>query len=171
MDLYSYIRDVPDFPKPGIMFKDITPLLENAEALREALDLMVEDARSIEVDKVAGIESRGFLFGVPIAAALGVGFIPVRKAGKLPFHTNQVEYALEYGTATVEMHIDALEPGERILLVDDLMATGGTMVAASRLVEAAGGVVASCNVLVDLAFLNGRKALGEKRFHTVLTYA
>jgi adenine phosphoribosyltransferase len=170
MDLYKYIRDVPDFPKPGIIFKDITPLLENGPALLAALDLMIEDARSLEIDKVAGIESRGFLFGVPIAAALGLGFIPVRKAGKLPFHTNQVEYALEYGTATVEMHVDALEEGERVLLVDDLMATGGTMVAASRLVETAGGIVASCNVLVDLSFLNGRKALGDKRFHTVLSY-
>lgn len=170
MDLYSYIRDVPDFPKPGIVFKDITPLLEHGPALKDALDRMVADAENLEIDKVAGIESRGFLFGVPIAAALGLGFIPVRKAGKLPFRTNQVEYALEYGTATVEMHIDALDKGERILLVDDLMATGGTMVAASRLVEAAGGVVASCNVLVDLSFLNGRKALGDKRFHTVLAY-
>jgi len=170
MNLYDYIRDVPDFPKPGIVFKDITPLLEHGPALKEALDLMIEDARGLDIDKVAGIESRGFLFGVPIAAALGLGFIPVRKAGKLPFRTNQVEYALEYGTATVEMHIDALEHGERILLVDDLMATGGTMVAASRLVEAAGGVVTSCNVLVDLTFLNGRKALGDKRFHTVLGY-
>ncbi|MEZ5989094.1 MAG: adenine phosphoribosyltransferase [Planctomycetota bacterium] len=170
MNLYDWIRDVEDFPKPGINFKDITPLLEHGPALKEALRLMIEDARGLGVDKVAGIESRGFIFGAPIANELGVGFVPIRKLGKLPYHTNQVEYALEYGTATVEMHVDAVQKGEKVLIVDDLMATGGTMAAACKLIEAAGGTVSSCNVLVDLAFLGGHKSLGGKRFHTILSY-
>ncbi|MGC6488651.1 MAG: adenine phosphoribosyltransferase [Planctomycetota bacterium] len=155
MDLAAYLRDVPDFPKPGILFKDITPMLAAPEAMTAA----TEQLAGLEfgaIDKVAGIESRGFLFGVPLAMKLGIGFVPIRKPGKLPWKTHRVEYELEYGTDAVEIHQDAVQPGERVLIVDDLLATGGTMAAAADLVEACGAEVAGCAFVVELAFLQAR---------------
>ena len=153
------IRDVPDFPKEGILFKDITPVLQHPKAFAEVTDRLLAYARERSVDAVVGIESRGFIFGAPVALALGVGFVPIRKLGKLPAETLRAEYALEYGTNTVEMHKDAVQPGQRVLIIDDLLATGGTAAAAADLVERAGGEVAGFAVLVELAFLNGRDAL------------
>jgi len=153
------IRDVADFPHEGIVFKDITPVLQDAEAFREVLDRMLDYARSRQADAVAGVESRGFIFAAPLAVALGVSFVPVRKLGKLPGETVRVEYALEYGTNTVEVQKDALRPGQRVLIVDDLLATGGTSAAAAELVERLGGEVAGMLFMVELGFLNGRAAL------------
>jgi len=164
------IRDVPDFPKAGIVFKDITPVLLNPKAFREAIDHMLEYARSRRVDVVVGIESRGFLFGAPIALELAVGYVPVRKLGKLPGETLREEYALEYGTNTVEMHKDAIQPGQRALIVDDLLATGGTSMAAARLVERSGGEVAGLLFLVELTFLNGRELLTRYDVHSLIAY-
>lgn len=164
------IRDVPDFPKAGIVFKDITPVLLNPKAFREAIDHMLEYARTRRVDVVVGIESRGFLFGAPIALELGVGYVPVRKLGKLPGETLREEYALEYGTNTVEMHKDAIQPGQRALIVDDLLATGGTSMAAARLVERSGGEVAGLLFLVELTFLNGRELLTRYDVHSLIAY-
>ncbi|MEZ6036288.1 MAG: adenine phosphoribosyltransferase [Planctomycetota bacterium] len=168
MNLASFLRDVPDFPKPGILFKDITPMLSSPEAMQAAVDrLAAIDVGAI--DKVAAIESRGFLFGVPLAMRLGVGFVPVRKPGKLPWKTNRIEYVLEYGTDAVEIHQDAVHPGERVLLVDDLLATGGTMGAACQLVEACGGTVAACAFVVELGFLGGRQKLGQHRIESLIS--
>ncbi|HRF58440.1 MAG TPA: adenine phosphoribosyltransferase [Fimbriimonadaceae bacterium] len=153
------IRDVPDFPKPGIMFKDITPLLQSPAATVEVIDLLVADARDREADVVVGIESRGFIFGVPVAMALGVPFAMARKLGKLPYSRISEEYALEYGTNTVEMHTDAIDPGQRTYIVDDLLATGGTAAAAARLVERLGGKVCGFGFVVELEFLRGRENL------------
>lgn len=153
------IRDVPDFPRPGILFKDITPVLADPQAVREVIDRMVAYAHECRPDVVIGIESRGFVLGMPVAMALEVGFVPVRKLGKLPHRTIHEEYALEYGTNTVEMHADAIRPGQRVLIVDDLLATGGTAAAAARLVERLGGTVGGLCFLIELAFLHGRKAL------------
>ena len=161
MDLARFLRDVPDFPKPGILFKDITPLLASPAAMRAAIERLAAFDFG-RVDKVAAIESRGFLFGVPLAMQLGKGFVPVRKPGKLPWKTNRVEYVLEYGTDAVEIHQDAIQPGERVLLVDDLLATGGTMGAACQLVEACGGEIAGCAFAVELCFLPGRQKLGKR---------
>jgi adenine phosphoribosyltransferase len=167
MDLTKYLRDVPDFPKPGILFKDITPLLASPAAMKEAIVRLAKFDVG-RVDKVAAIESRGFLFGVPLAMHLGVGFVPIRKPGKLPWKTNRVEYVLEYGKDAVEIHQDAVRPGEQVLLVDDLLATGGTMGAACHLVESCGGAVAACAFVVELAFLNGRKRLGARRIESLI---
>jgi adenine phosphoribosyltransferase len=161
MDLSKLLRDVPDFPKPGILFKDITPLLASPAGMQAAIAQLAKLDFG-RVDKIAAIESRGFLFGVPLAMQLGVGFVPVRKPGKLPWRTNRVEYALEYGTDAIEIHQDAVAKGERVLLVDDLLATGGTMGAACQLVEGVGGTVAGCAFVVELAFLAGRKRLGKR---------
>ena len=167
MNLATFLRDVPDFPKPGILFKDITPLLASPEAMQVAIDRLAKlDVGRVQ--KVAAIESRGFLFGVPLAMRLGVGFVPVRKPGKLPWKTHRVEYVLEYGTDAVEIHQDAFAKGERVLVVDDLLATGGTMDAACRLVEAAGGVVAACAFAVELSFLGGRQKLGDRRVEALV---
>ena len=157
MDLASFLRDVPDFPKPGILFKDITPMLASPEAMQAATDQLAALDLG-QVDKIAGIESRGFLFGVPLAMKLGIGFVPIRKPGKLPAQTRRVEYALEYGTDAIEIHEDAVAAGERVLIVDDLLATGGTMGAAAELVQACGGEVAGCAFVIELAFLQGRSA-------------
>lgn len=151
------IRDVPDFPKPGIVFKDITPVLASPAAMAEAVELLAEDARSRGAEVIVAIESRGFLFGVPVAMNLGVPFAMTRKLGKLPYDRITEEYALEYGTNTVEMHIDAVQPGQRAYIVDDLLATGGTAAAAARLVERLNGNVCGFGFLVELTFLNGRK--------------
>src|SRR5947207_432677 len=157
--LHAAVRDVPDFPKPGIVFKDITPVLSDPAAMRQVIDRMVAHARTEKPDIIVGIESRGFVFGVPVALALGVGFVPVRKLGKLPHHTINEEYALEYGTNTVEMHADSIKPGERVMIVDDLLATGGTAAAAARLIERLGATVCCFEFLIELGFLDGRKAL------------
>ena len=162
MDLASFLRDVPDFPKPGILFKDISPMLASAPAMHAAIDRLAAIDFG-KIDKVAAIESRGFLFGAPLAMKLGVWFVPVRKPGKLPWKTNRVEYVLEYGTDAVEIHQDAVHAGERILLIDDLLATGGTMGAACKLIESCGGVVAACAFIIELQFLQGREKLAPHR--------
>jgi len=155
----SYIRDVPDFPKPGILFKDVHPVLQQPAALAEVIDLMRQDAKAKGAEVVVGVESRGFLFGVPIALGLGLPFSMARKLGKLPFDRISEEYALEYGTNTVEMHVDAIQPGQRAYVVDDLLATGGTAAAVARLVERLNGSVCGFGFMVELTFLNGRQNL------------
>ncbi|MDB5091080.1 MAG: adenine phosphoribosyltransferase [Mucilaginibacter sp.] len=151
----SAIRDIPDFPKPGIIFKDITPILKDPKLCENIVNAFVEQLQGIRIDAIAGIESRGFLFGLTLATKLGVPFIPVRKAGKLPFTIKQKAYKLEYGTATIELHTDAFEPGQHILIHDDLLATGGTALAASELIEEMGGIIAGFSFVVGLGFLNG----------------
>jgi len=170
MDLKQIIRDVPDFPKPGIVFKDITTLLKNREALKEANRLLCEPYRNTSIDQVVGIESRGFIFGCAMALELGTGFVPIRKPGKLPAATEREEYTLEYGTDAIEIHRDAIQPGERVLIVDDLLATGGTAAAAIRLVEKLGGEVAGIAFLIELSFLKGREKLGPVPAHVLLEY-
>jgi adenine phosphoribosyltransferase len=155
----SAIRDIPDFPKPGIMFKDITPILKDPGLCTGILDAFVEQLKGTRIDAIAGIESRGFLFGLSLATRLGVPFVPVRKAGKLPFTIKQKAYKLEYGTATIELHTDAFEPGQHILIHDDLLATGGTALAASELIAEMGGIIAGFSFVVGLGFLNGRERL------------
>jgi adenine phosphoribosyltransferase len=155
----SLVRTIPDFPKPGIMFRDVTPVFQDPPALREAIRLLSERADSLGADVVLGIESRGFLLGAPVAVDLGLPFIAVRKLGKLPFKTIQEEYALEYGTNTLEIHTDAVSPGQRVMIIDDLLATGGTAAASGRLVERLGGVVAGFSFLIELSDLRGRHNL------------
>src|ERR1700722_12601409 len=155
----SAIRDIPDFPKPGIIFKDITPILKNPQLCMDIVDAFVARLKGTPIDAIAGIESRGFLFGLTLATKLGVPFVPVRKAGKLPFTIKQKAYKLEYGTAVIELHTDAFEPGQRILIHDDLLATGGTALAASELIEEMGGIVAGFSFVVGLGFLNGRERI------------
>ena len=159
MDLAKLIRDVPDFPVEGILFKDITTLLQNATAFREAVDALAARFADYRIDEVVAIESRGFVFGAPLAYKLGAGFVPVRKPGKLPAKTISVEYSLEYGTNVLEVHVDAIAPGQRVLLVDDLLATGGSARAAVELVQRLGGVVVGAAFLVELEFLQGAKKL------------
>jgi len=166
----SLIRDVPDYPKQGILFKDITPVLADGECLREVVEAMTASARAHRPDLIVGIESRGFLFGTPIAAILGCGFAPVRKKGKLPYRTIFEEYTLEYGTNVVEAHVDAVQPGQRVVIVDDLLATGGTAAAAAALVERLGGVVAGYCFFVELSFLNGRERLAGRDVTTLVTF-
>ena len=150
------IRDIPDFPKPGIIFKDITPILKDPALCGQIVDAFIEKLEGARIDAVAGIESRGFLFGLTLANKLGVPFVPVRKAGKLPFTIKQKAYKLEYGTAVIELHTDAFEPGQHILIHDDLLATGGTALAAAELIQEMGGAVAGFSFVVELGFLNGR---------------
>ena len=164
------IRDVPDFPKPGILFKDITPVLQDPEALRLACELMAKPFRDAAVDLVVGIESRGFIFGPPIALALGAGFALARKSGKLPWETVVQSYELEYGRETVEMHRDSIVAGQRVALVDDLIATGGTAAATVQLVQKMGGDLVGSSFLVELAFLDGRSALDGHPVHSVLRF-
>lgn len=159
MDLAQMIRDVPDFPVKGILFKDITTLIKDPKAFREAVDRMAAPYREMEIDLVAAIESRGFIFGAPLAYILGAGFIPVRKPNKLPAETISASYTLEYGTNTLEMHKDAVRPGQRVLLVDDLLATGGSAKAAATLIEQLGGKVVGVAFLIDLTFLHGVEKL------------
>ncbi len=170
VDLRALIRDIPDFPKPGILFRDLTPLLADPDGLRAAVSALAEPFRSLSIDRVLGIESRGFVLGAPVALELGVGFVPVRKQGKLPHETLEVSYDLEYGSDTVEMHVDAVHAGERVLIVDDLIATGGTAGATVELVRKAGAEVIGCAFLLELAALDGREKLGVERIHTVLDY-
>lgn len=171
MDLKSLIRDVPDFPQQGILFRDITPLLGNIQGLRAALDGMVELAAELQPDCVVGIESRGFIFGVPIADRLGLSFVPVRKPGKLPAARMSVEYSLEYGESRLDIHEDAMSAGSRALIVDDLLATGGTALAAAKLVEMVGGVVAGFTFAIELEGLLGRKKLEGYPIKSLLRYS
>ncbi|MFW5698197.1 MAG: adenine phosphoribosyltransferase [Fimbriimonadaceae bacterium] len=166
----SLIRDVPDFPKPGIVFKDITPVFQNPAATREAVELLAEDAQKLDAEAVVGIESRGFLLGVPIALQLGVPFAMARKLGKLPYHRISEEYSLEYGTNTVEMHEDAINPGQRVYLVDDLLATGGTAFASAKLVQRLNGQVCGFGFLVELGFLNGAAKLQDLPHRSLIKY-
>ena len=168
-DLKRHIRDVPDFPKPGIVFKDITPLLSDAGAFRAAIDALIAPYRG-RVDLVLGIESRGFIVGSAAAYALGTGIAVVRKPGKLPYRTHRADYALEYGTDGLEIHHDAVGNGHRVLLVDDLLATGGTARAAIELVERCCGQVVACAFLIELAFLEGRARLGGHEVHALIAY-
>lgn len=167
---HALIRDVPDFPKPGILFKDITPVLQDAAAFAQAVQLMAENARTTNPDVIVGIESRGFIFGVPVAMELGLPFAMTRKMGKLPYDRITEEYALEYGTNTIEMHVDAINPGQRAYVVDDLLATGGTAAASARLVERLNGQVCGYGFLVELSFLEGRKNLLGYPVHALLEY-
>jgi adenine phosphoribosyltransferase len=170
LELAQYIRDVPDFPQPGILFRDITPLLQNADAVREVIDRFTDHYRDAGLDAVVSIESRGFLFGAPLAYNLGLPLVPVRKPGKLPAAKMSVEYELEYGSNTLDMHKDALQAGETVVVIDDLLATGGTAMAAARLVEMLGAKVHSFAFLIELGFLNGRAALAGYDVFSLLTY-
>jgi adenine phosphoribosyltransferase len=164
------IRDIKDFPKEGIVFKDITPVLKDPVAFQEVIDRMLEYGRTQSADVVVGIESRGFVFGAPLALALGCGFVPVRKLGKLPGETVRAEYSLEYGTNTVEMQKDAIAPGQRALIVDDLLATGGTSLAAAELIEKLGGEVVGMVFLVELGFLEGADVLAQYPFRSLIEF-
>ena len=170
MDLARHIRPVPDFPKPGILFRDITPLLADADAFAAAIARLVEPWRGARLDAIAAVEARGFIFAGPLALELSAGLIPVRKPGKLPAETIAHEYDLEYGRDRLEMHRDVLRPGARVLVVDDVLATGGTAAACMRLVEAAGGVVVGATFLVEIEALGGRGRLGPHRVESVLRY-
>ena len=169
-ELASRIRDVPDFPKPGILFKDITTILKDGESFRLSIDGLLEKIGKRDVDAVVGMESRGFIFGAPIAYKLGVGFVPVRKLGKLPADVVSVEYDLEYGSATLEMHRDALRPGAKVLIVDDLLATGGTVAGTIELVRQLKGEIVACAFLIELTALHGRDKLGDYDVVTLISY-
>lgn len=170
MDLREYIRDVPDFPKPGILFKDITPLLSNASAFSHAIDLFAERYADQRIDAVVAAESRGFIFGAPLAIRLDAAFVPVRKPGKLPYKTHSHSYELEYGSDTLEIHSDALNPGNRVLLVDDLLATGGTLEACLRLLEKFEVDVVECAFCIHLTFLEGEKRLTPHPVYSLIEY-
>jgi len=170
MDLKAYIRDVPDFPKKGIVFKDITPLLGAPEALEYTVSALAEPFRLQKVTRVAAIESRGFIFGSCVARLLGAGFVPIRKPGKLPWTTRRNEYVLEYGTDALEIHDDALAPDDRVLLIDDVLATGGTAAAASCLVQESGATLVGVAMVIELSFLNGRTKLNGIPVHALITY-
>ncbi len=169
-DLNSHIRTVPDFPKPGIGFKDITTLLKNGKALRQSVDELAEKFTGKKIDKIVGIESRGFIFGTAIAYKWNIGFIPVRKPGKLPAETISQEYELEYGTDKIEIHKDAISPADKILIVDDLLATGGTAAATVELVKELGGDIQGIGFLIELTFLNGRQKLGDYEVVSLIEY-
>lgn len=168
--LKSFIRDVPDFPQPGILFRDITPLLEHAAALRASVEWLAHRYRGVGIDQVVGIESRGFIFGTPLAYLLGTGFVPVRKMGKLPGETVRIEYALEYGGNVLEIQVGAVKQGQRVLVVDDLLATGGTTAGTVALVEQQGAQVISLAFLIELADLHGRERLAGRDVYSLLTY-
>jgi adenine phosphoribosyltransferase len=170
IDLTKYIASIPDYPIEGVLFRDITPLIGNGEAFHEACHQIIEYAKDLKVDIVVGPESRGFIFGCPVAYELNIGFVPARKPHKLPREVVSYEYDLEYGTATMEMHKDAIKPGMRALVVDDLLATGGTIDAANHLVESLGGVVAGCAFLVELQDLGGRQRLANYNVMSIMKY-
>ncbi|MBT2754609.1 adenine phosphoribosyltransferase [Mesobacillus foraminis] len=170
MDLKQYVTIVPDWPKPGIKFKDITTLMDNGEAYKYATDQIVEYAREKEIDLVVGPEARGFIIGCPVAYSLGVGFAPVRKEGKLPRETVKVSYGLEYGKDVLTIHRDAIKPGQRVLITDDLLATGGTIEATIKLVEELGGIVAGIAFLIELSYLEGRSKIGKYDILTLMEY-
>ncbi|HJZ86797.1 MAG TPA: adenine phosphoribosyltransferase [Polyangia bacterium] len=169
-EITRLVRDIPDFPKPGILFKDITPVLANGAAFRQTTALLAERVRERRPEVLVGIESRGFLFGAALAHELELGLLPVRKPGKLPWRTRRVEYALEYGTDALEMHADAVAHGTRVVIVDDLLATGGTAAATARLVEEQGGLVAGFAFVIELDFLGGRQKLGGRPVDTLIHY-
>ena len=166
----DYVRTIPDFPEPGIMFRDVTSVLQSPEGFRLAIDEMLAKLKGLDFDVIVGAESRGFIFGAPLAYALGKAFVPVRKKGKLPCETIEASYALEYGTATIEMHKDSIKPGQKVVLVDDLIATGGTIGAAAGLVEQLGGEVVKILFLMELAGLEGRKRLAKYDVDSVVIY-
>ena len=168
--LRSAIRDVPDFPKPGILFKDITPVLANADLFRDVILYFSRYYENQNIHAIAGIESRGFIFGAPLAMQLGVPFVPFRKLGKLPADKVRVDYALEYGADSIEAHADSIEPGARVLVVDDVLATGGTAEASGRLVQSLGGELAGFCIPIELAFLEGRSRLADTPLHTLIRY-
>ena len=168
--LRDFLRDVPDFPKPGILFKDITPLLRSPEALRRACELLAEPFANDGVTAVAGIESRGFIFGSIVAQNLGAGFVPIRKPGKLPWTTRKHEYVLEYGSGTLEIHDDALTPDDRVLVIDDVLTTGGTLAAATLLVRGFDATLVGAGTVVELEFLHGRKNLPDVPLHSLLRF-
>lgn len=168
--LKNYIRDIHDFPKAGIVFKDITPLLRDAKAFNETIDLMAQRFHNVHVDYIVGVESRGFIFGAPLAHQMGIGFIPVRKKGKLPSRTVDITYQLEYGEDSLEMHEDALKEGDRVLVIDDVLATGGTISAVANLLQQQKVDIVSLLFLMELSFLNGRDKLGSLPIQTLLAY-
>ncbi len=170
MELKAFIRDVPDFPEAGILFRDITPLLQDAGAFRYTIDRLAERFENEQIDAIVGIESRGFLFGTPLAYRLGKPFVPVRKPGKLPAATHTAEYTLEYGTDAMQIHIDGISSGQRVLVVDDLLATGGTLDATVRLVEMSGGVIGAIGVIIELTQLNGRRRLEGHDVFSLVQY-
>ena len=170
MDFAAVVRSIPDYPKPGIVFRDITTLLGNARAFRSAVDALVQPYAGVRIDKVAGIEARGFIFAPALAYRLGAGFVPVRKPKKLPAKTASISYALEYGTDTLEIHEDAVRPGQRVIICDDLLATGGTAAATVKLVEQLGGIVEGEAFAVELTFLNGRKKLTGVDVFSLIQY-
>ncbi|MHC4325595.1 MAG: adenine phosphoribosyltransferase [Planctomycetota bacterium] len=170
IDLKRYIRDIPDWPKEGILFRDITPLLLNPEAFAAAIDALCADFTDAGIEYVAAVEARGFIFGSAVAEKLGAGFVPIRKKGKLPWQTESVSYDLEYGTDTLEVHSDAINKGGKVLMVDDLLATGGTMAAACELVEKIGGTVAGITFLIELAGLQGREKIADYKLTSVISY-
>jgi len=169
-NLRAAVRDVPDFPKAGIVFKDITPILSNGKLFRASIDLFLEQCRGKKIDKIVGIDARGFLFGSAVAYELGIGFVPLRKKGRLPYKTESAKYSLEYGEAEMELHIDAIERGEKIALIDDLLATGGTSASAAVLIKKVGGILLEAQFLIELEFLRGREKLTPTPVVSFLNY-
>ncbi|AYC29722.1 adenine phosphoribosyltransferase [Paenisporosarcina cavernae] len=170
MDLKQYVTIVEDWPKPGIRFKDISTIMDNGEAYKYATDQIVEYAKTMDIDMIAGPEARGFIIGCPVAYAMGIGFAPVRKEGKLPREVIRAEYDLEYGTNVLTMHRDSIKPGQRVLIVDDLLATGGTVEATIKMIEEMGGIVAGCAFLIELSYLHGRDKLKGYDIRTLIEY-
>lgn len=168
--LRAAVRDVPDFPKPGIVFKDITPILKDGVLFHASIEVFLQQSRGKKIDKIVGIDARGFLFGSALAYALGIGFVPLRKKGRLPYQTESARYTLEYGEAEMELHIDAIEPGEKILLIDDLLATGGTSASAVTLIKKVGGDLVEAIFLIELEFLHGRKKIESTPVTSFLKY-
>lgn len=170
LDLKKFIRDIPDFPKPGILFRDITPLLANPDALREAVRLMAEPYRHQKIDAVVAAEARGFIFAAPLAIELGAGFVPIRKPGKLPFDTHSFHYELEYGSDTLQMHVDGVSRGSHVLIVDDLLATGGTVGACCKLLEKTGANIVGCAFAIELTALGGAKSVAPHSVFSLIKY-
>src|ERR1700681_2937342 len=168
--LRAAVRDVPDFPKAGIIFKDITPILSHGKLFRASIDIFLDRCRSQEIDKIVGIDARGFLFGSAVAYELGIGFVPLRKKGRLPYKTESAKYSLEYGEAEMELHVDAIKPGEQIVLIDDLLATGGTSASATTLINKVGGELVAAIFLIELEFLRGREKLAPTPIVSFLKY-
>ena len=170
LDLNDYIRDIPDFPKPGIVFKDITPLLGDAAAFKECISRMADHFRDKNIDVITAAEARGFIFAAPLAIELGVGFVPIRKPGKLPYKKRSYSYELEYGTDTLEMHIDGISPGQNVLVLDDLLATGGTVEACCKMIEECEANIVCCAFLIELGFLGGAEKLKQHTVYSLLKY-
>src|SRR5437868_9486785 len=168
--LRAAVRDVPDFPKKGIVFKDITPILNDGALFRSSIDIFLEECRGKQIDKIVGIDARGFLFGSAVAYELGIGFVPLRKKGRLPYKTERAAYTLEYGEAEMELHIDAIETGEKVVLIDDLLATGGTSASAATLIKKVGGILLEAQFLIELEFLHGREKLAPTPVVSFLKY-